>query len=463
MKPIYIEKWLHERIRQQAVSDPRFGRFLNCPNLDRLGRQDIDRYHLYQLRQIVAYAQENSFYYRRRFTECGIRAEQIDSLAGFSRLPFTNPSDFAENPYHFVCVSLADVERVTTFTSSGTTGPEKRIFFTKEDLECMTDFMAVGMRAVADENDVIQILLPSGRSNDQTDLLCKGVRKMGARPVPSGIVPDAEKQLDIIEKEKSTILFGVVNPVYRITQDARLRHDLRRKGIKALFLTSEYLSNSMRAHLEAVWGCPVHIHYGLTEMGLGVAVECEARDGFHFNEGDLYVEIVDPETGQPVECGEKGELVFTSLSFKGTPLIRYRTHDIAHFIAEPCGCGADTLRKFSNVTKRLESIIHLGSGMELYPSYFDELLFADPNIIDFQAVLTGQQGNEGLLIKVEAIESGREAQEAIENRLLSDPLVHELVCGRRKWDLKIEFVNKGTLLQFGRAKRMIVDEREARD
>jgi phenylacetate-CoA ligase len=460
MNPIHIEKWLHERIRQQTISDPEFDHFLNCHNLNDLGRQDIDRYHLYKLRKIVAYVQEKSFYYRKRFGEHGVRAEQIDSLADFSRLPLTAPSDFAENPYHFVCVSLGDVERVTTFTSSGTTGPEKRIFFTKEDLECMTNFMAVGIRAVADENDVIQILLPSGMINDQTDLLCKGVQKMGAKPVPSGIVPDAEKQLGIMAQEKTSVLFGVVNPVYRITQDARLSHDLRRKGIKALFLTSEYLPDSMRKSLEEIWGCRVHIHYGLTEMGLGVAVECEARDGFHFNEGDLYLEIVDPQTGQPVEQGEEGELVFTALSFTGTPLIRYRTHDIAHFITEPCACGATTLKKFSNVTKRLESIINIENDITLYPSRFDELLFADPNIIDFQAVLTGNKKNVTILLKVEAIECNQEAAEAIRNRLLTDPMVHELVFGDRKWNLKIEFVNKGKLLQLGRAKRMIIDERK---
>lgn len=459
MKPIYIEKWLHDKIRQQVTVDPDFGHFLNCQNLNRLSRQDIDRYHLYRLRKIVAYAHENSFYYRKLFGEHGIRGEQINSLECFSKLPYTDPTDFAKDPYHFVCVSIGDVERVTTFTSSGTTGPEKRIFFTKRDLDCMTDFMAVGMRAVADENDVIQILLPSGRINDQTDLLCKGVQKMGAKAVPSGITPDAKKQLEIIDREKTTVLFGVVNPVYRITQDAHLTQDLHMKGVKALFLTSEYLADSMRRHLEEIWGCPVHIHYGLTEMGLGVAVECEARDGFHYNEGDLFVEIVDPQTGQPVEMGEEGELVFTSLSFEGTPLIRYRTHDIARFIPEPCTCGANTLMKFSNVTKRFEAIVNLRNGMELYPSYFDELLYADPNIIDFQVVLTGQQGKECLLIKVEAIEPSHLAHQSIKSRLLSDPLIHKLVQENHPWKLQIKFVNKGSLLQLSRAKRMIVDER----
>jgi phenylacetate-CoA ligase len=462
MKPIYLEKWLHERIRSLASEDPSFSQFMNYQDLERIDRQDIDRYHLYKLREIVSYAQKNSFYYRNRFQELGIQAEQINTFEDFRGLPLTSPEDFAENPYHFVCVSLADVERVTTFTSSGTTGPEKRIFFTKEDLECMTDFMAVGIRAVADEHDVIQILLPSGRINDQTDLLCKGVQKMGARPVPSGIVPNAEKQLDIIEKEKTSIIFGVVNPVYRITQDARFNHNLSQKGIKALFLTSEYLSNSMRKYLEEVWGCPVHIHYGLTEMGLGVAVECGARDGFHYNEADLFVEIVDPETGYPVEVGEEGELVFTSLSFKGTPLIRYRTHDIAHLIPKHCACGTTTLVKFSNVTKRLESIIKIEDNIELYPSYFDELLFADPNIIDFQVVLTGDEKKDVILLRVEAIECSQEAVRAIKNRLHSDPIIAKLIFADNPWNLEIEFVNKGELLQLGRMKRMIIDQRKFR-
>ena len=459
MEPIYIEKWMHERIRRLAEIDPDFKHFMDGNDLILISRADIDRYHLYKLKQMLAYVQENSAYYRRLFNQTGVSVDQVDSLSDFAKLPFTNPSDFAENPYHFVCVSLSDVERVTTFTTSGTTGPEKRIFFTKEDLECMTDFMAVGIRAVADENDVIQIMLPSGIINDQTDLLSQGIRKMGARPVASGIMPDAEKQLRTMREENTSVLFGVVNSVYRVTQQGRLTNDLRKFGIKALFLTSEYLSESMRKQLQEMWGCRVHIHYGLTEMGLGVAVECEARSGFHYNEADLYVEIVNPETGELVEDGEEGELVFTALSFKGTPLIRYRTHDIARFSTQACECGAVTLRKFSNVAKRLEAMVEIGDHVTLYPSYFDELLCADPNVIDFQVVVQKEGTQENILVKVEAIQSNEQDAEAIRQRMLADPIINHIVLEDRAAKLKIEFVRPGELLILSRAKRLIIDER----
>jgi phenylacetate-CoA ligase len=459
MEPIYIEKWMHGRMRRLAEIDPKFRHFMDGSDLAQISRADIDRYHLYKLKRMLAYVHENSAYYRRLFNETGMHADQIDSLSDFSKVPFTNPSDFAENPYHFVCVSLGDVERVTTFTTSGTTGPEKRIFFTKEDLECMTDFMAVGIRAVADENDVIQIMLPSGIINDQTDLLAQGIRKMGARPVASGIMPDAEKQLSTMRKENTSVLFGVVNPVYRVTQQGRLTNDLRQMGIKALFLTSEYLSESMRKQLQEKWDCRVHIHYGLTEMGLGVAVECEARSGFHYNEADLYLEIVNPETGELVEDGEEGELVFTALSFKGTPLIRYRTHDIARFSTQACECGAVTLRKFSNVARRLEAMVEVGDRVKLYPSYFDELLFADPNVIDFQVVVGKEGMQESILVKIEAIQSDEQAAEAIRQRMLADRLIAEIVQGEQAAKLEIEFVSPGELLNLSRAKRLIIDER----
>jgi phenylacetate-CoA ligase len=290
-------------------------------------------------------------------------------------------------------------------------------------------------------------------------LLAQGIRKMGARPVASGIMPDAEKQLSTMRKENTSVLFGVVNPVYRVTQQGRLTNDLRQMGIKALFLTSEYLSESMRKQLQEMWDCRVHIHYGLTEMGLGVAVECEARSGFHYNEADLYLEIVNPETGELVEDGEEGELVFTALSFKGTPLIRYRTHDIARFSTQACECGAVTLRKFSNVARRLEAMVEVGDRVKLYPSYFDELLFADPNVIDFQVVVGKEGMQESILVKIEAIQSDEQAAEAIRQRMLADRLIAEIVHGEQAAKLEIEFVSPGELLNLSRAKRLIIDER----
>ena len=459
MEPIYIETWLHDRIRRLAVADRALAAALGKDDLATINRQDIDRYHLYRLNQVLSYAVENGTYYRKRYDNLGTRPAPLHSLAEYGRLPLTDPADFAANPYHFVCVPLGDVHRVTTFTSSGTTGPEKRVFFTAHDLECMTDFMSVGIRAVASADDVVQILLPKGRTNDQSDLLLRGVQKMGARAIASGIVPNAEAQLAVMAEAGTTVLFGVVNTAYRITQAARLHHDLSRLGVKALFLTSEYLSDAMRAQLQAAWGCPVHIHYGLTEMGLGVAVECGARHGFHYNEADLYVEVVDPETGQVLEDGQEGELVFTSLSYEGTPLLRYRTHDISRIIPETCPCGATTLRRFENVTRRREAIVTLADGEQVYPALFDEVIYRDANVIDFRVVLKKEGLRDRLLLQVEAIEQGPAQAAALEARLLQLAPVRRGIKSGAMLRPTVEFVAADSLFRPNRAKRIIVDER----
>ena len=148
----------------------------------------------------------------------------------------------------------------------------------------------------------------------------------------------------------------------------------------------------MRQELKRIWNCDIRTHYGLTEMGLGVAVECEAQDGYHFNEADLVLEIVHPETGAPVPAGEEGEMVFTTLTREAMPLVRYRTHDLSRLIREPCTCGAASLLKIDTVKKRLESIATVGDGDEIYPSLFDDVLFEIPGVVDYQVIATREGG-----------------------------------------------------------------------
>ena len=459
METIYLEQWLHNIIRQKMREDPEYRQFAGGKSVKQVTRADIDRYQLFKLRKTLSYAYEKSTFYRQLFNKSGIKADDIRSLDDIAKIPFTNPADIAQHPYHFACVSLGDIARITTFTSSGTTGPQKRVFFTDGDLEAMTDFMAAGMRSVATAGDVVQIMLPSARPNDQADLLAKGVGKMGGLPIISGTTPSPEEQLRIIDEAHSTVLFASVSRMYRITQETRHSHDLKGKKVKTLFVTSEYLSESMRRQLKRAWDCDVHVHYGLTEMGLGVAVECHAHNGFHFNEADLLVEVVDPETGVVLGNDEEGELVFTTLSREAMPLVRYRTHDISKLISRPCECGASTLRKIARVTRRLEAIVKIGGGDEIYPAVFDELIFSVPDVIDYQLTL-GREGDRDIFrFKVEVTAEGQDIGEAISKTVLSHPLIKKNVEADRMALPEVELVSQGTLRRLTRAKKLIVDER----
>ncbi len=282
---------------------------------------------------------------------------------------------------------------------------------------------------------------------------------MGGIPVISGTAPTPEEQLKIIDESHSTVLFVSVSRMYRVTQETRHNHDLKGKGVKALFVTSEYLAESMRKHLQDAWNCDVHTHYGLTEMGLGVAMECHAHDGFHFNEADLMVEVIDPETGTVLGNDEEGELVFTTLTREAMPLIRYRTHDICRLVGSPCECGAATLKKIAKVTRRREGVVKIGDGDEIYPSMFDELIFSVPEVIDYQLTLSKEGDRDILLITAEVTREGQDIGEAISKTVLSHPLIGKNIKDSRMALPKVELVSQGTLKRMTRAKKLIVDER----
>lgn len=447
---VYLENWLHDIIRKTLDYSPR----------QSLARPDVEQYQNFKLRRALHYACEGSAFYREQFQKAGLGPDGIQNREDLSRLPLTDPLQIAENPYRFLCLSRAEIARIHTFVTSGTTGPQKKIFWTQGDLDRITGFMAAGIGTVAYREDVVQILLPDGRPHSQADLLYQGVRKLGAVPVLASLSLSAREQFGLIEQWRSTVLFGYAGRVFRISKELQDTHDLRNAGIKVLFLAAEYLPDPRRREMEAMWNCRVHTHYGLTEMGLGVAVECDARNGYHFNEADLLLEIVDPQTGNPVTAGQEGELVFTTLNREAMPLIRYRTHDISRLITEPCACGAHSLLKFDSVKKRLELIVKLEGGDEVYPVFFDDRLSEIPGFIDYQLIVTRHEGKDRLDFRIETMPGCADRIPEIRQKLLSTPLIAINMAAGRMAEPLIEMVGWGALQTADRAKKLIVDRRE---
>jgi phenylacetate-CoA ligase len=365
----------------------------------------------------------------------------------------------AEKPLRFLCVPLGEVTRVITFTSSGTTGPQKRIFFSEKDVEVITDFMGAGMNVVATSDDVVQIMLPKGPVLGQADLLARGVVKMGATPVTTGTEPTTDEQIQAIERHSSTVLFCETLRFNRITVAAKNNHDLTKLGVRALFLTSNYLSDSMRANLQSAWNCEVFTHYGLTEMGLGVAVECPAHNSYHFNEADLLAEIIDPETGKVLPDGEEGELVFTTLDREAMPLIRYRTHDISRLSVKPCECGITTLKKLDRTTRRLESAVKIGEGDEIYLAMFDEALYTIPDIVGYELSISKDDIKDRLTFQVEIARQGAAVKELVREVILKVTPVQKNVKMGKMIMPKIQLVAPGSLRKGTRAKKLITDMR----
>ncbi len=455
---MYLESWIHYVIKKEFERDPEFRRFLKKGSLEQVTRADVEAYQAYRLRRILRYCREKSTFYRDQLRAISVEPDDIRDLRDLALLPFTEPFHLAESPYRFLCISQAEIARPYTFVTSGTTGPKKKIFWTYSDIDRITDFMAAGMGTVADSGDIVLILLPDGRPNSQADLLYKGVKKLGATPVAANPDLDGEEFLKIVRDTHCTVIFGYTRKLFRLTKDLQLKHDLSACGVRVLFLASEYLPPPMRAQFGRIWNCSVRTHYGLTEMGLGVAVECEACDGYHFNEADLLLEVVNPQTGELVPAGEEGELVFTTLVREGMPLLRYRSHDLSRLIKYPCPCGATSLLKISHVKKRLETIAIIGDGDEMYPALFDDVLYGIPSLIDYQVIVTREEEKDRLDFKVELLPDSKALPE-IEKRLLSAPIIGKNVAAGKMARPRIEPAERGSLQSLSRAKKMILDRR----
>ncbi len=456
---MHLESWIHAVIDANLKSDEEFRRFAGKDFLRFPTRTDVETYQLYRLRQTIRTCLKDSAFYRELFGNASALPETIRELRDFAGLPFTEPRHLSENPYRFLCTSQAQIARPYTFITSGTTGPKKKIFWTQNDLDRITGFMAAGIGTVANPGDSVLILLPDGKPNSQADLLRQGVLKLGAKPFVANADLTAPELLEAIEESRCRVIFGYTRKIFRLSKELERRENLSARGVEILFLAAEYLPVAMRQELKRIWNCDIRTHYGLTEMGLGVAVECEAQDGFHFNEADLVLEIVHPETGAPVPAGEEGELVFTTLTREAMPLIRYRTHDLSRLISEPCTCGAASLLKIDTVKKRLESIATIGDNDEIYPALFDDVLFEIPGLVDYQVIAKKEGGMDRLDFKVEMAPDQTGGISEIRRKLLSSPIIVKNLSAQYMLEPGIELVAWGGLQSVGRTKKMIIDHR----
>ena len=313
-----------------------------------LSRERIEAFQLAKLRETIGWAKARSPFYREHLA--GLGQEDLTDLEALTRFPFTTAEDIRRQPLRFLCVSQSEVSRVVTLQTSGTTGEPKRVFFTIDDQERTIDFFHHGMSTLAGPGDRVLILLPGTLPGSVGDLLVKGLERLGAVGVPHGPVREASRTLEVMEKERIDTLVGIPAQVLGL---ARLSGGTAAPG--SVLLSADHVPDAVSTELRRIWGCEVFTHYGMTEMGFGGGVECEARNGYHLREADLYIEIVDPETGRSVSEGDPGEVVFTTLTRRGMPLIRYRTGDVSRFVPGPCPCGT-VLKTLARVKSRLCSI-----------------------------------------------------------------------------------------------------------
>lgn len=362
-----------------------------------VSREDLDRYHLERFRETLDYAREESPFYARLLK--GFSGRDLSSLADVSSLPFTVADDVKDSPLSFLCVSQDDIARVVTLNTSGTTGRSKRLYFTAGDLELTIDFFHHGMSTLVSPGQRVLILLPGEKRDSVGDLLKRGLARMDVEGIVHGPVRDVDRALSDIVRFEIDCLVGIPTQVLWMARKGG--REIPAGRVKSVLLSTDYVPKAIIDELGTTWGCPVYSHYGMTETGLGFAVECAALSGYHIREADFYVEIVDPVTGLVCPDGAQGEIVFTTLTRKGMPLIRYRTGDISHFMIEPCPCGT-ALSRLGRVSGRFEGRIPVGKGHTLTVPDLDEALFPIPGLINYSVELVRDAEKDRLILHLYA-------------------------------------------------------------
>jgi phenylacetate-CoA ligase len=329
---------------------------------------------LERLKWAVGHAYKNNDFYRKKYDDAGFKPEQLKSLDDMKRVPFLTKQDMRDNyPFGLFAVPMEKVVRV--HSSSGTTGNATVVGYTKGDVEVFAEVVARCLAAYgATEKDVIQVAYGYGLFTGGLGLHY-GAEKLGALTIPiSG--GNTDRQLMLIKDFGTTML--ACTPSYMLNiadyiEKKRPDYDMRKTKLKAGILGAEPWSEAMRKEIEARLGIDAFDIYGLSEViGPGVSCECSEKSGLHVHEDHFYVEIIDPETGDILPEGEKGEIVYTTLTKEAFPGIRYRSRDITRLYREQCKCGR-TLVKMEKVRGRSDDMLII-RGVNVFPSQIENVL-----------------------------------------------------------------------------------------
>ncbi len=347
---------------------------------------------------------ENSKFYREKFDEIGLKPSDIKSIDDITKLPFTVKSDFRAN-YPFGLFAVPREEIVRVHASSGTSGKQTVVGYTKNDINRWATCVARALTAAGVTNsDYVQISYGYGLFTGGLGIHY-GVEKLGATAVPTS-TGKTTKQIELMQDFKTNAL--CCTPSYALYMAEKMR-DMGIDPVNDLDLRvgvfgGEAWSGNMRTQVEKELGIKAFDIYGMSELqGPGVSFECEAQDGLHINEDYFYPEIIDPQTLKPLPDGEYGELVFTCIGNEALPLLRYRTGDITALYRDECACGR-TLVKMKKLRGRTDDMLVV-RGINVYPSQIEHIILSLGLKPNYQIIVDRKDNLDVLTINIEMSES----------------------------------------------------------
>lgn len=326
-----------------------------------LTRADIEAMQLRKLNALLAREKERGGFYRDL-------PERLESLEALSSLPFTTDEDLAANAPGLLLCSQAEISRVLSDATSGTTGAAKRVFYTAGDCERTVQLFCAGLGELIFPGSVTAICFPFTGQGGLGELIAQAIERLGARPLKVGAAFTYGEWADLMAKEKPDTFVGM--PV----QLLRLLRVCGRGSLWRALVSADACPAAVIEGCEQILGARLFPHYGSREMGLGGAICCGAHVGMHLRENHVIAEIVG-ENGRPLPPGGVGELVITTIGMEAMPLVRYRTGDYTRVLPGRCSCGSEVLR--------LDTVSRGKESTEL--AALDEALFRLPFVADYRA------------------------------------------------------------------------------
>lgn len=370
-------------------------------------RDEISALQYHRMRRSLTHAYENSPFYRQRFDEHGVHPSDLKTLADLSKFPFTYKQDLRDS-YPFGMFAVPQDQLVRIHGSSGTTGKPTVVGYTKGDIDVWADLVARSIRASGGRpGDICHIAYGYGLFTGGLGAHY-GAERLGCTVVPiSGGM--TERQVTLMHDFKPGII--MVTPSYMLSildEFHRQGLDPRESSLKVGIFGAEPWTNQMRQEIEQAFDMHAVDIYGLSEiMGPGVANECvETKDGLHVWEDHFYPEIIDPDTGEVLPDGEMGELVFTTLTKEGLPMVRYRTRDLTRLLPGT----ARSMRRIEKITGRSDDMIIL-RGVNIFPTQIEEQILKCAGLAPhFQIELIRKDRMDAMVVHVECKEDHASAE-----------------------------------------------------
>ncbi len=366
--------------------------------IETLKFEELQKVQLERLRQTVARAGRSPFY-GERLRQAGITSDSFQSLEDIRQIPLTSKDDLRAHSRDMLTVPLRDIIRV--HASSGTTGQATVVYYTRTDIELWADLVArslymTGLRA----DDVFQNMMGYGLFTGGLGFHY-GAERLGAMTIPAG-AGNSKRQVQLMQQFATTAIHIIPSyALFLLTTFAELNVDPQDLPLRLAYIGAEPYSAETRQRIEEAYGLKAYNCYGLSELnGPGVAFECPEQNGSHVWEDSFLLEVLDPETLEPVGPGVVGELVFTNLTRQGMPLLRYRSRDLASYDDQPCPCGRHS-RRISRIQGRTDDMIII-KGVNIFPIQIDRVLMGLPEVDANYLVELKQEGaNETMVVKVE--------------------------------------------------------------